>query len=248
MANEGYYRSDGIQNSGTAIGINNQNVYIYTGTSFMQIYPRQITETNIDFNGSGQSYNHQTCRSGYNGSGERSTWRTDKAYQGYYNGSEGSSEQAVGHFFSASGMKLNLGSGNIIGFEVTYVKIEMHRGSGGWNRGYANEGHLRFSNLSSSYKNGVYRGMRFSDIDMNLVNSHDYLFDIPPIGGTTVIEGWTGSAICNFIKDFINTSNAQCLALYNGESNGEGGYPFSYHYASFDSFSMIVKGNRTIQM
>lgn len=246
MAKGGFYRSDGLQNSGTALRYGYGNAYIYNSSG--QIYPRQITETNISFGGSGQDYNHQTCRSGYNGSNEKSAWRTDKAYQGYYKGSEGKSEQAVGHFFSTSGTKINLGSGNIVGFEVTYVKIVMHRGAGGWNRGYSGEGHLRFSNLSSSYKNGVYRGMRFSDINMSLIYSHDYVFDIPPIGGYVTIEGSANSEICNFIRDFINNSEAKSLAIYNGESSGQGGYSFSYHYAAFDSFYMEVRGNRTIQL
>lgn len=246
MATGGYYRSDGLQNSGTALRYGYGNAYIYNSSG--QIYPRQVTENNIAFSGSGQSYLHQTCRSGYNSSVEKGAWRTDKAYQGYYKGSEGHSQQAVGHFFSSDGTKINLGSGNIVRFEVTYVKIVMHRGAGGWNRGYSNEGHLRFSNLSSSYKNGTFRGARFSDIDMNLINSHDYVFDIPSVGNSVTIEGGAGSGICNFIRDFINTSNAKSLAIYNGESSGQGGYEFSYHYAAFDSFSMEVRGNRTIQL
>ena len=241
----GYYRSDGIQNSGTALR-QNGNAYIYNSAG--QIYPRQVTQTDITFCDTSKAFLHQTCRSGYNGSFEKSAWRTDKAYQGYYNGSQGRSEQAVGHFFSSDGSKISVGGSNVLGFEITYVKIVMHRGSGGWNRGYSGQGHLRFSNLSSSYKNGEYRGMRFSDINMDVVNGHDYIFDIPAIGGTTTIEGGAGSGICNFIRDFINDSNAQCLALYNGENKGEGGYSFSYHYAAFDSFEMTVKGNRTIQL
>lgn len=52
MADEGYYRSDGIQNSGTAL-TSNGNVYIFTGTSFMQIYPREVSATldNSSFGG-----------------------------------------------------------------------------------------------------------------------------------------------------------------------------------------------------
>lgn len=241
----GYYRSDGRQDSGTALR-QDGNAYIFNSAG--QIFPRQITEKDITFSGGDQSYLHQTCRSGYNGSFEKSTWRTDKAYQGYYKGSEGKSEQAVGHFFSSSDTKVSAGGNNVISFKVTYVKIEMHRGGGGWNRGYAGEGHLRFSNLVNSYKNGQYRGMRFSDIDMGLVEGHDYVFDIPPIGGSTTIEGREGSSICNFIQDFMNNPSAKSLALYNGESSGQGGKSFSYHYAAFDSFYMLVKGSRTIQL
>lgn len=247
MAEEaGYYRSDGIQNTGTALN-RNGNVEIWNSSA--KIYPRQITETNVTFGSSSKQYLHQTCRSGYNSSVEKGAWRTDKAYQGYYNGSQGSSEQACGHFFSSDGNKISVGSGNIIDFEVTYVKIVMHRGAGGWNTGYSGEGHLRFSNLSSCYKDGVYRGARFSDIDMSLVTSHDYVFDIPAIGNSVTIEGSGASnSLCKFIKDFISNSSAKCLAIYNGENSGQGGYPFSYHYAAFDSFSMEVKGNRTIQL
>ena len=39
MADEGYYRSDGRQNSGTALQYGGGNVYIFSGTSFLQIYP-----------------------------------------------------------------------------------------------------------------------------------------------------------------------------------------------------------------
>jgi hypothetical protein len=243
----GYYRSDGIQNSGTALRQGNGNAYIYNSAG--QIYPRQVTETDVTFADSGKQYLHQTCRSGYNGSNEKSAWRTDKAYQGYYNGSQGSSEQAVGHFFSSDGTKISVGDGNVTDFEVTYVKIVMHRGTGGWNKGYSGEGHLRFSNLSSSYKNGEYRGMRYSDIDMDLVNGYDYVFDIPAIGSSVTIErSGSGDALCQFIKNFINNSSAQSLALYNGENAGQGGYAFSYHYAAFDSFEITVKGNRTVQL
>lgn len=53
MAEEGYYRKDGIQNSGTALTVGNQNVYIYTGRNFTQIYPREISQTinNNNFGG-----------------------------------------------------------------------------------------------------------------------------------------------------------------------------------------------------
>ena len=72
MADEGYYRSDGIQNSGTALTVNNQNVYIFTGTGFMQIYPREISQTisNSNFGG--------FTTSTYRSTGD---WR-DCAYQG----------------------------------------------------------------------------------------------------------------------------------------------------------------------
>lgn len=243
----GYYRSDGIQNSGTALRYGGGNAYIFNSAG--QIYPRQVTETNVSFCSPSKQFLHQTCRNGYNGSGEKQSWRTDKAYQGYYKGSEGSSCQAVGHFFSSDGTKIGIGSGNILGFEVTYVKIVMHRGGGGWNRGYSNEGHLRFSNLSSSYKNGVYRGMRFSDINMDVVRGHDYIFDIPEVGSSvTIEESGSDQPLCRFIRDFIADSNAQSLALYNGEDHKEGGYDFSYHYAAFDSFELTVVGNRTVQL
>ena len=45
MADEGYYRSDGRQNSGTALQYGGGNVYIFSGTSFLQIYPREISQT-----------------------------------------------------------------------------------------------------------------------------------------------------------------------------------------------------------
>lgn len=248
MADEkGFYNKNGIQNSGTGLKRGNENCFIYN--SEKQIYPRQIIETGVTFTDSSKQYLHQTCRSGYNSSFEKGAWRTDKAYQGFYNGSAGHSEKACGHFFSSDKKKISIGSGNILNFEITYVKIVMHRGSGGWNRGYTNEGHLRFSNLSSSYKNGEYRGARFTDIDMDLVLSHDYIFDIPSIGNSVTIEGsGVNHSLCKFIKDFMSNSNAQCLAIYNGENSGQGGYPFSYHYAAFDSFEMTVVGNRTIQL
>ncbi len=250
MADEqGFYRSDGIQNSGTGLKQNGSNCEIYN--SVKKIYPRIITESGVTFdNGSGEEgYDCQTCRSGYNGSNESSAWRTDKAYQGYYNGSAGKSEEACGHFFTQNGRKLSVGGGNVQSFEVTYVKIVMHRGGGGWNRGYPNEGHLRYSNLSSSYKNGEFRGMRFTDINMTLVQSDNYTFDLPAVGGTVTIEGSGAShPLCQFIKRFMQNGNAHSLAIYNGENKREGGYPFSYHYAAFDSFSMTVRGDRTIQL
>lgn len=247
MATGGYYRSDGLQNSGTALRQGLGNAYIHNSSG--QIYPRQVEEDFSANNSTTGGFFCQTCRSGYNGSNELSAWRTDKAYQGYYRGSQGQSEQACGHFFSANGTKLGIGGGNVLSFDVTYVKIVMHRGGGGWNRGYANEGHLRYSNLSSSYKNGEFRGMRFSDIDMNLINSYNYTFDIPPIGSSVTIEGsGSGHALCQFIKTFLSLSNANSLAIYNGENHGEGGYSFSYHYAAFDSFSIEIQGKKLVQL
>lgn len=65
----GYYRSDGIQNSGTALR-QNGNAYIYNSAG--QIYPRQKIETNISFNNATgkEKYTCYTCRSGY----PRSCW------------------------------------------------------------------------------------------------------------------------------------------------------------------------------
>lgn len=45
MAGEGYYRSDGLQNSGTALQYGGGNVYIFSGANFLQIYPREVVET-----------------------------------------------------------------------------------------------------------------------------------------------------------------------------------------------------------
>lgn len=247
MADEkGFYRSDGIQSTGTALKKGNVNTEIYNSGG--KIYPRYKTESDVVLSSSSTSYLHQTCRSGYNSNYEKGTWRTDKAYQGYYNGSSGSSEEAVGHFFSADGKKMSIGD-NVSSFDVTYVKITMHRGGGGWNQGYSNEGYLRMSNLSSCSKGGVYRGARFSDIDMNLVKKYSYRFDIPAIGSSVTITGNNKDhALCKFIKSFLSESKAQCLAIYNGETSGDAGYAFSYHYASFDSFTMEVKIDRTIKL
>lgn len=236
----GYYRSDGIQNSGTALRQGNVNAYIYNSAG--QIYPRQVSE-GFSFSEKSGGYDCQTLRSGYNGSFEKSSWRTDKAYQGFYAGSEGTSRQACGHFFSPDGVKPNVGGGNVLDFNVTYVKITINRAKGGY---YNNNttGHLRFSNLSSSYKNGEFRGMRWGDLDMNLINGHDYSFTWLKYGNNTVVED-RGGALCSFIKDFLTNSSAKSLAIYNGESSPS---PYSSGYASCTYFNLYIEGTKTVQL
>lgn len=124
MATGGYYRSDGIQNSGTALKHGNVNTEIYNSSG--KIYPRQITSSFTASTPTG-GYICQTCRSGYNSNYEKGTWRTDKAYQGFYNNYDGQSCKSCGHFFSADSQKINIGGGNILNFKITYVKITMNR-------------------------------------------------------------------------------------------------------------------------
>ena len=58
----GYYRSDGIQNSGTALR-KNGNAYIYNKAG--QIYPRQVTE-NFSFPEVSKTYLTGTFLENYN--------------------------------------------------------------------------------------------------------------------------------------------------------------------------------------
>ena len=236
----GYYRSDGIQNSGTALR-KNGNAYIYNKAG--QIYPRQVTE-NFSFPEVGSTYVCNTLRSGYNLDGAKGSWRTDKAYQGYYKGNEGKSQQACGHFFSPNGLKPSVGGNNVLDFNITYVKITINREKGGyWSSDVT--GHLRFSNLSSHYKNGIATRARWEDLDLNLVQSHDYPFHWKGYGkGNTVIED-RGGDLCRFIKDFLSNSSAQCLALFNGEDSPS---PYSRGYASCSYFNLYFEGTRTVQL
>lgn len=235
----GYYRSDGIQNSGTALR-QNGNAYIYNSAG--QIYPRQITES-FTAGSLSDGYTCYTCRSGYNGDRHKQTWRNDKAYQGYYKGSEGSSMQSCGFFFPNSGSKMSVGSGNIIGFTVTHVKIQMNRAGGGYQSSTI-EGHLRQGNLINSYKDGVFNRARYSDISLN---SAEYVFSWLGQGNTTILED-RGGALCSFIQTFLNDSNMNSLCLHNTENNVGSSGEWSNNYGSCTSFQILVEGTRTVQL
>lgn len=71
MAVGGFYRSDGLQNSGTAIRYGNENAYIYNSSG--QIYPREVSQT-LDSNSFGGGFGCRTYRT-------VGGWR-DCAYQG----------------------------------------------------------------------------------------------------------------------------------------------------------------------
>ena len=119
MAGEGYYRSDGLQNSGTALTVNNQNVYMFTGTNFMQIYPREIV---------------QTLNNGSFGTWSLSTYRVP-----YYNNSSGGTAKQGAKSISARDRRGNEQYGHIIPsyiprynnlLSVEYVKIRCLRNGG----------------------------------------------------------------------------------------------------------------------
>lgn len=118
MADEGYYRSDGRQNSGTALQYGGGNVYIFSGTSFLQIYPREISQTinNSSFGG----FTTSTYRT-------IGGWR-DCAYQGVK--SVGYSKTKLrlcyGHIVPSSIPRYN----NLI--SVDYVKIGFRPHRCGW--------------------------------------------------------------------------------------------------------------------
>lgn len=117
MANEGFYRSDGIQDSGTALTANKKNVYIFSGTSFKQIYPREITKTigNSSFGG--------FTTSTYRSTGD---WR-DCAYQGVKSvGYTSRIRICYGHIVPSSIPKYK----NLIA--VDYVKIGFKPHHCGW--------------------------------------------------------------------------------------------------------------------
>lgn len=117
MADEGYYRSDGIQDSGTALTANKQNVYMFTGTSFKQIYPREISKTinNSSFGG--------FTTSTYRNTGD---WR-DCAYQGVKSiGYSSSVRICYGHIVPSSIPRYD----KLIA--VDYVKIGFQPHQCGW--------------------------------------------------------------------------------------------------------------------
>lgn len=115
MADEGYYRSDGIQNSGTALTVNNQNVYIFTGTGFMQIYPREISQTisNSNFGG--------FTTSTYRSTGD---WR-DCAYQGVKSVGYNKNRLRIcyGHIVPSSIPRYN----NLIAVDYVRIGFQPHR-------------------------------------------------------------------------------------------------------------------------
>ena len=175
----------------------------------------------------------------------KGTWRDDSAYQGFYKGSRGHSMESVGHLFLDNRQKINVGSEDVIDFEVTYVKITLNRRKSG-NYNNTVTGHLRYSNVDTDYYNGRILSTAFDNIDLNFVRSDDYQFQWLPINNTTVIEGSGAShPLCSFIKRFISSSKAKTLALYNGETEGK---EWSNEYASCNYFNIIVKGNRTIRI
>lgn len=242
MADEkGFYNKNGIQSSGTGLK-REGNCYIYNKDK--QIYPRQITE-NFTAGSLSDGYTCYTCRSGYNGDGHKFTWRNDKAYQGFYKGSEGASMQSCGFFFPNSGKKMSVKSGdeNVINFTVTHVKIQMNRASGGYQSATI-EGHLRQGNLINSYKDGIFNRARYSDISLN---SAEYVFSWLGQGQTTVLED-RGGTLCSFIQTFLNDNNMNSLCLHNGESQVGSSKQWSNNYGSCTSFQILVEGTKTVQL
>lgn len=74
-ADSGYYRSDGIQNSGTALNSKKTDVTIYSGSK--KIYPRKIEQ---DVNIPTSTVGNCTLKTAFS---EYSNW-VDGAKQGYY--------------------------------------------------------------------------------------------------------------------------------------------------------------------
>lgn len=117
MSNEGYYRSDGIQDSGTAVTAKNQNVYMFSGTDFKQIYPREVSQT-ITNSSFGKFSISSYMTIGY--------WR-DCAYQGVKSiGYSSDTYRLYGHIVPSSIPKYK----NLIA--VDYVRIGFQPHQCGW--------------------------------------------------------------------------------------------------------------------
>ena len=171
MADEkGFYRSDGIQNSGTALKHGDVNTEIYNSGG--KIYPRQVTETfNIDSSSVG-GFTLTTVREGNNSNASNGSWKAG-VKQGYYycskttaNWAYGLSKQSIGHIFFGKG-KPNVKGDKVTSFKVTYVKMTLDRTIHVGNYNKDVPATMRQSNLASTTKNGVYNGYRFGDVEMS---------------------------------------------------------------------------------
>lgn len=171
MADEkGFYRSDGIQSTGTALKKGNVNIEIYNSNG--KIYPRQVTETfNLDSSSVG-GFTLSTVREGYNSNANSGSWKVG-VKQGYYycsqatlNWDYGVTKQNIGHIFFGKG-KPKIKEDKVLSFKVTYVKMTLDRTIHVGNYSKDVPATMRQSNLSSTTKNGVYNGYRFSDVVMS---------------------------------------------------------------------------------
>lgn len=214
MANEGYYRSDGLQNSGTALTENNQNVYIFTGTDFKQIYPREISQT-IDGNSFGGGFGCRTYRT-------TGGWR-DCAYQGV---------KSVGYSYT----NLRICYGHITPnsipryknlVSVDYVKIGFQPHSCGWSSISRDlVFHVALNGSDTPPMEGEYR--------FNLGAGQDTKYQ--------TAEGGAGSSLANLIHILI--SKGSKLILYNGETTlaspvySDGTGYGSRDYAAIENFEI----------
>lgn len=236
----GYYRSDGIQSSGTALR-SDGNAYIFNQAG--QIYPRQVVES-VSFNTG--SWGGFTCTT----LNEVGGWKSGKARQGYYyqtgntaQWAYGVTKQKKGHFFFNNG-KPNITSvsqGTVISWRVSYAKITLNRTirTGNWQQIVT--GVLRLSNYS-------YEGQgSFSDC---VVSQESCSFNWQPYGEWTVVEDWGNGSLCGLLTRFFVNNDFQSLCLYNGEDSNDtsAGFKCSTNYAGGDEFYLEMTVERTIQL
>lgn len=214
MANEGYYRSDGLQNSGTALTAGNQNVYMFTGTDFRQIYPREISQT-VGSNSFGGGFGCRTYRPSYG-------WR-DCAYQGV---------KSVGYSYT----KLKICYGHITPnsipryknlIAVDYVKVGFQPHSCGW---------------SSMSRDLVFHVALNNDDVPTMKGEYRYTLGASQDTKYQTIEGNAGSSLANLIYTLIKEGTK--LILYNGETSlaspvySDGTGYGSRDYAAIESFDI----------
>ena len=78
----------------------------------------------------------------------------------------------------------------------------------------------------------------------NMIHRLEYSLPAQGDGGTYTQEGWTGSALCNFMYDFLTRGTMLCL--YNGETTYEASQSYydgtgygSKNYAAIETFEIV---------
>lgn len=213
MAGEGYYRSDGLQNSGTALTIGNQNVYMFTGTNFMQIYPREIPQT-LDNNNFG-GFSCQTYRS-------TGSWR-DCAYQGAKSiGYSSSNMICYGHIIPSSVPRYN----HLLSVEYVRIGFQPH--------------HCGQHGLSRDL---VFRVGLNGDAEPPMDGSYTYTLGVRQDQTYQTAEGYAGSALANLFYTLITRGNRLMLyngetTVDKSASYWDGTGYGSRNYAAIESFEV----------
>lgn len=213
----GYYRSDGIQNTGTALRQNNVNAYIYSGTNFTQIYPREQTKTlsNNDFG----SFSLRTFRP--NGYG----WR-DCAYQGVKSNGYSTYNPKIcyGHITPSAVPRIS----NLISVESVEIEFKPHK------CGWSSRNRTLVFRVALDGNNQPAMGS--SKYEYTLAAGTDGYQKLTASGGA-------GSALANLMYELLTKGTK--LMLWNGETSvvtnpdyDDGTGWGSVNYAAIETFKI----------